>query len=69
MTWQLGRTRETSGEVDVRFEPTGANSCRVTLVHGGWDRMGAEGPPMRAGYDVGWGQVFAERFADYARAG
>lgn len=69
MTWQLGRAREKSGEVDVRFEPLGPESCRVTLVHSHWERMGEEGPKFRDGYNSGWESVFGERFADYARNG
>jgi hypothetical protein len=69
MTWQLGRARAQSGEIEVLFEPLGPSSCRITLTHTGWERMGEEGPPMRAGYDAGWGQVFGERFADYASNG
>jgi uncharacterized protein YndB with AHSA1/START domain len=68
MTWQLGRARDASGEVDVIFEPTGPQSCRVTLTHSGWERMGAEGETMRNGYDMGWEGVFGERFANFANA-
>ena len=66
MTWQLGRARNASGEVEVVFEPTGAESCRITLTHSGWDRMGADGETMRNGYNMGWDGVFGERFANYA---
>lgn len=69
MTWQLGRAREQSGEVEVRFEPLGADACRVTLVHSHWERMGEEGPKFREGYNMGWETVFGERFADYVRNG
>ncbi len=65
MTWQLGRAREASGEVEVRFEPTGAQSCRVTLAHTGWERM-EDGAKMREGYNMGWGEVFEGRFASFA---
>jgi len=67
MTWQLGRMRNVSGEVEVLFEPTGAASCRITLTHSGWDRMGADAQTMRNGYNQGWESVFGERFANYAQ--
>lgn len=67
MTWQLGRAREASGEVEVRFEPTSAQSCRVTLVHTGWERM-EDGAKMREGYNMGWGEVFGRRYAALAAA-
>lgn len=69
MTWQLGRAHEKSGEVEVVFEPTGPDSCRVTLTHSHWERMGAEGVKLREGYNNGWESVFGQRFADYARNG
>jgi uncharacterized protein YndB with AHSA1/START domain len=67
MTWQLGQPRAQSGEVDVVFEPTGAETCRVTLTHSGWERMGDKGQQMREGYTMGWASVFGERFAKYAK--
>jgi len=67
MTWQLGRPRAQSGEVEVRFEPIGEISCRITLTHSGWERMGEKGSQLRDGYDAGWSSVFGERFADYAK--
>src|SRR3978361_2377352 len=38
----MGRTRDTAGEVDVRFEPAGEDACRVTLTHRHWERFGDE---------------------------
>jgi hypothetical protein len=68
MTWQLGQPRAQSGDVDVRFEPLTETTCRVTLTHSGWERMGEAGAQMRNGYDNGWQSVFVARFADYANA-
>lgn len=65
MTWQLGRARDVSGEVEVRFEALSANTCRVTLTHTGWERM-PDGAQMREGYNAGWGEVFERRFAGFA---
>lgn len=52
-TWQLHRSREQAGTVEVTFQPDGAGT-RVRLVHSGWDRLGEEGPEVRAEYDQGW---------------
>ena len=68
MTWQLGQPRAQSGDVEVTFAPTGPDSCRVTLTHSGWERMGDKAQQMRGGYDMGWASVFGERFANYANA-
>jgi|CXWL01.1.fsa_nt_gi uncharacterized protein YndB with AHSA1/START domain len=67
MTWQLGQRRESSGEIEVRFEPTGEASCVVTLVHTGWERM-ADGANMREGYNMGWGEVFERRFQAHVQS-
>jgi len=68
MTWQLGKPRAQSGDVEVIFAPTGPDSCRVTLTHSGWERMGDKAQQMREGYNNGWASVFGERFANYANA-
>jgi uncharacterized protein YndB with AHSA1/START domain len=65
MTWQLGRAREKSGEVEVVFEAAGEGACRVTLTHSGWERMD-DGARMREGYNMGWAGVFEVGFAGYA---
>lgn len=64
MTWQLGRAREKSGQVDVRFEALTATSCRVTLTHSGWERAD-DGARLREGYNAGWAGVFEGAFAAY----
>jgi hypothetical protein len=63
MTWQLGRVREKSGEVEVLFAPINETSCRVTLTHTGWERMD-DGARLREGYDIGWAGVFENAFAN-----
>lgn len=67
-SWQMGRTKEKSGEVEVRFDPVDANRCRVTLTHSHWERMGDEAEPMRRGYAGGWEFVFVDGFGTYAGA-
>jgi hypothetical protein len=65
MTWQLGRAREKSGEVEVTFEPIGDGACRITLIHSGWERM-EDGVRMREGYNAGWAGVFEQAYAAFA---
>lgn len=69
MTWQLGRPRDMSGEVEVRFDPIGDHACRLTLTHTGWERLGDKAREMREGYNQGWDSVLGKQFADYVRAG
>jgi hypothetical protein len=64
MEWRLGRPQ--GGEVTVRFEPLTDKSCRVTLTHEHWDRMGDDAAKLRTSYSNGWGKVFEERFGGYA---
>ncbi|HYJ20571.1 MAG TPA: SRPBCC family protein, partial [Solirubrobacterales bacterium] len=33
MTWQLGRPRDKSGEVEVTFQSRGPDHCLITLTH------------------------------------
>lgn len=66
MAWRLGRPVEQATDVSVRFEPLSEASCRVTLTHENWERMGEEGAKMRDAYQNGWATVFVERFGDFA---
>jgi uncharacterized protein YndB with AHSA1/START domain len=43
-------------EVEVRFEPAGSGT-RVTVEHGGWDRVPAADPGMTDGYSHGWQEL------------
>lgn len=65
ITWQLGRPRSVSGEIDVRFEALSESTCRVTLTHSGWERV-ENGEQVREGYNVGWSEIIERRFADFA---
>jgi uncharacterized protein YndB with AHSA1/START domain len=69
MTWQLGRPREKSGEVEVRFESISSNTCRLTLIHTGWERTGEGAQQMREGYNSGWEGILSGPFVDYVNAG
>lgn len=66
MTWRLGRPGDQYTDVSVRFEPLSDVSCRVTLTHENWMRMGEEGEALRNGYNNGWETVFIKRFAESA---
>jgi len=66
MKWRLGRPAEQATDVSVRFEPLSAESCRVTLTHENWERMGEEGARLRDAYNGGWVTVFEKSFGDYA---
>lgn len=65
--WRLGRPVEQTTDVSVRFEPIDAQSCRVTLTHENWERMGEEAEKLRNAYNGGWVTVFEKGFG--ARAG
>lgn len=66
MAWRLGRQRDQYTDVSVRFEPLSETSCRVTLTHENWERMGEEAEKLRNGYTNGWETVFRARYGAYA---
>jgi uncharacterized protein YndB with AHSA1/START domain len=43
-------------EVEVRFAAAGAGT-RVTVEHGGWDRLSTGGAGLSAGYSHGWDEL------------
>ncbi|MEQ1615223.1 MAG: SRPBCC domain-containing protein [Hyphomicrobiaceae bacterium] len=65
-SFSMGRPRDKSGEVEVRFEPLGRDTCLVTLVHTHWERFGNEAEAMRRGFANGWDAVFIESFGKFA---
>lgn len=66
MEWHMGRPVEQATEVSVRFEAQDPSSCRVTLTHENWERMGDEAEKMRKSYDNGWVAVFEKGFGEFA---
>jgi len=65
-SFQFGKPREKSGEVEVRFDPLESAHCRVTLTHSHWERMGDEGAQLRGRFASGWDSVFVGHFGAYA---
>ncbi len=68
LQWRMGRPAEQGTLVSVRFEPLTEKSCRVTLTHENWERVGEEAERMRKSYDNGWATVFEDGFAIHAGA-
>lgn len=66
-SWHPGRDAATAQWVEVAFAANPAGT-RVTLTHGGWERLGDEAAETRGNYVPGWQFVFGERFADYCAA-
>jgi len=64
-SFSMGRPREKSGEVEVRFDPLPSGHCRVTLTHSHWERFGDEAEAMRRGFSGGWDSVFNESYGAY----
>jgi hypothetical protein len=66
MRWTMGRPAAEVTDVSVRFEPLSSASCRVTLTHENWERMGAEAERLRGAYNGGWVTVFETGFGGFA---
>ncbi len=66
-TWHPGREAATAQWVEVAFAPNPAGT-RVTLTHGGWERLGRDAAATRGNYAGGWRAVLGERFAGYCAA-
>ncbi len=66
LAWRLGLPSAQSTTVSVRFEPLDATSCRVTLTHENWERLGEKAEELRNSYDNGWVTVFGQAFGGFA---
>ena len=66
INWSMGRPPAETTDITVRFEPLSAESCRVTLTHENWERMGEEAEKLRNGYNNGWVTVFEKGFGERA---
>jgi uncharacterized protein YndB with AHSA1/START domain len=54
--WHIRRDRGDATEVDITFAAGGAGTI-VTIVHRGWERLGAEGPQWRDRNRQGWASL------------
>jgi hypothetical protein len=66
MGWRLGRPASETTEVSVRFNALTDATCRVTLTHENWERMGAEAEKLHGAYSGGWAAVFEKGFGEFA---
>lgn len=64
-SWHPGRPVTIGQWVEVTFDPE-AGGSRVTLTHGGWERLGPEvGPMLRNEYVGGWQRVLGASYVPY----
>lgn len=66
MRWTMGRAAELGTDVSVRFESMSDRTCRVTLQHDHWERLGDDGAGLRGQYASGWIVVFEHGFGAHA---
>lgn len=64
MTWHPGRTAAGEQVVELSFIAEG-DATRVTLLHRGWENLGAKAQTMRDSYDGGWDIVLARHFVGF----
>jgi uncharacterized protein YndB with AHSA1/START domain len=57
--WHIGRDRSDATDVEVTFVDLGDGTTRLTIVHRGWERLGAEGPAYRDSNAHGWNALIA----------
>lgn len=62
MDWYVGRARANATAITVLFEAGDPESTRLTLIHGGFERLGPAGEAAAANYDECWDLVLGERF-------
>ena len=51
--WHIVGERDDATDVEITFQARG-DSTLVTIVHTGWERLGAAGPQMRERNQRGW---------------
>ncbi len=62
-SWFPGRDDSTAQWVEVSFEASADDGCKLTLTHGGWEVLGEIAPILRQQYGPGWEQVLQDSFA------
>ena len=55
--WHIGQPRADATDVVITFEPTAEDLCRVSIVHTGWERLGARADVRRDRNHHGWDAV------------
>ena len=63
--WHLARDRSDATEVEVTFADADGGTA-VTIVHRGWERLGAAGPKLEERAQHGWAAV-VPRFEEACR--
>lgn len=64
MTWHPGRAAGTHQVLELSFKAE-AQGTRVTLVHRGWEVLGADAQAKRDDYAGGWEAILSRDFAPY----
>jgi uncharacterized protein YndB with AHSA1/START domain len=52
--WHIRTERERATDVEITFTPLAGGTTRVDILHSGWERLGAAGPPWRDRNRMGW---------------
>jgi uncharacterized protein YndB with AHSA1/START domain len=52
--WHLRQDRADATEVEITFTATDGNGTAVSIVHHGWERLGARGQERRDSNQRGW---------------
>jgi hypothetical protein len=65
--WHLRRDRADATDVEIRFVALDDARTRVEIVHGGWERLGAEGESWRDRNGGGWSTLLPH-FVELAEA-
>lgn len=54
--WHIYGDRSDASEVEITFTPDGPGTS-VSIVHGGWERLGAKGPDLRERNQASWANL------------
>lgn len=65
-TWHPGKSETLKTLVKVTFTATDTNGTVVTLVHSGWQVLGAEAEEIRKNYVSGWASNLTQHFMPFA---
>ncbi|MGO9904011.1 MAG: SRPBCC domain-containing protein [Solirubrobacteraceae bacterium] len=57
--WHLRQDRADATEVEITFAPDERDGTAVSIVHSGWERLGARGPERRQQNERGWSSLLA----------